>query len=105
MHSTYCQYLHTPKATNFVLYDDANEAAGKGARRELGLVVFAPRQHGQTLPMELVLPRVQSGGASAQFRPTKVSEALLSQYRAGTTRDLFVVRGARTCSRSKCRRP
>ena len=33
-----------PKATNFVLYDDVNEAAGKGARRELGLVVFSPRQ-------------------------------------------------------------
>ena len=31
----------------------------------------------ELLPVELVLPRVEAGGASAQFRPTKVSEALL----------------------------
>ena len=83
-----------PKSTNFVLYDDANEAAGKGARRELGLVVFAPRQTGQVLPIELVIPRVEMSGAAAQFRPTKVADALLSLYRAGKTRDLFVLKGA-----------
>ena len=57
-------------------------------------MVFSPRQQGQLLPVELVLPRVEAGGASAQFRPTKVSEALLSQYRAGLTRDLTTAKGA-----------
>ena len=83
-----------PKSTNFVLYDDANEAAGKGARRELGLVVFSPRQTGQLLPIELIIPRVEMSGAAAQFRPTKVADALLSLYRAGKTRDLFILKGA-----------
>ena len=84
------------RGNEFVLYDDSNDAIGirEGkARRELGLILFGQRQLGQTLPIELVIPRVQRDGQSAQFRPKALSEAMIQQYKNGSTKHLFVLRG------------
>ena len=84
------------RGNEFVMYDDSNDAIGirEGkARRELGLVLFGNRQLGQTLPIELVIPRVQRDGESAQFRPKALSEAMIQQYKNGKTKHLFVLKG------------
>jgi len=84
------------KGNEFVMYDDVNDAIGirEGkARRELGLVLFGSRQLGQSLPIELVIPRVQRDGQCAQFRPKTLSEAMIQQYKSGKTKHLFVLKG------------
>ena len=84
------------RGNEFVLYDDSNDAVGirEGkARRELGVILFGQRQLGQTLPIDLVIPRVQRDGQSAQFRPKSLSEAMIQQYKSGKTKHLFVLKG------------
>jgi len=84
------------RGNEFVLYDDSNDAIGikEGkARRELGVILFGQRQLGQTLPIDLVIPRVQRDGQSAQFRPKTLSEAMIQQYKNGKTKHLFVLKG------------
>ena len=56
-----------PRGTEFVLYDDLNDAIGirEGkARRELGVILIGTRQMGQSVPIEFVIPRVQRDGAT-----------------------------------------
>ena len=84
------------RGNEFVMYDDANDAIGirEGkARRELGLVLFGQQQLGQTLPIELIVPRVQRDGQCAQFRPKALAEAMIQQYKSGKTKHLFVLKG------------
>ena len=85
-----------PRGTEFVLYDDLNDAIGirEGkARRELGVILIGTRQMGQSVPIEFVIPRVQRDGATAQYRPTQLGEAMIQQYKSGRTKHLFVLRG------------
>ena len=54
--------------------------------RELGVILFGQRMLGQNLPIELVIPRVQRDGQSAQFRPRVLAEAMIQQYKNGKTK-------------------
>ena len=85
------------RGTEFVSYDDSNDALGittGQARRELGLVVFGAKTHGNCLTVEAAVPRVLADGRAAQFRPRKVAQAMLSLYREGKTANMAVLRGA-----------
>ena len=85
-----------PHGNEFILYDDSHDTIcireGQ-ARRELGLIIFGQRQLGDTLPLELIIPRVQRDGQIAQFRPKVLSEAMSQHYKSGNTTDLFVLKG------------
>ena len=63
------------------------------ARRELGVILIGQRQLGNTLPLELVIPRVQRDGQAAQFRPKALGESMLQQYKQGRTKHLVVLKG------------
>ena len=73
-----------PANTEFMLYDDVHDLHGMrtgAARRELGLIVMPPRPRGQTVHFDFVVPRVQSDGTSAQYRPKSISDTILSSYK------------------------
>ena len=44
------------------------------------------------MQLEMVIPRVRTDGACAQFRPTQPEESMIQLYKAGRTEHMFILK-------------